>query len=427
MITVVGAGVTGLTVGHELEKRGIPFLVLEANDRVGGVMWTRRTDGVPLDVGPQRTRLTDDVRSLVEEVGLEGELVRAPEGLPVYVYRRGRLRAVPFTPGEAVRTDLLSWPEKLRVLAEPLTTDLRVHETVAEFFIRKFGRGAYGAMIGPMYGGLYASDPARMPARHALAAVLREFGLEKGSLLFRFLKGPGAARDAVPTVSFREGMQALPEALARHLGDRVRLEAPVEALRRGGVEEGFVVELGEGEPVEAGAVVLTLPAPGAARVLESVAPDAARRLAGLTYNSLAVVHLRSECPLRGFGYQVAFGEELATRGVTWNASIFDRNGVYTAYLGGMKSPEVEGWSDEKAAETARSEFRRVTGCEAELLAVSRIRMPAWDRSWDALDGLELPPGVYLCSNYTARPGVPGRIRQAREVAEALEVVLSGAS
>lgn len=419
MIAIVGAGITGLTVGHELEKRGLPFVVFEARDRVGGVMWTRRADdGQPLDVGPQRTRLTGEVRSLVEEVGLEDELVRGAEGLPVFVYRDGRLRPVPFTPGEAIRTDLLSWPEKLRVLAEPATGGLRSDETVAGFFTRKFGGGAYRAMIGPMYGGLYASDPARMPARHALATVLEEFGLAGGSLLLRFLRGMGAARDAVPTVSFREGMQALPRALAGRLGERVRLEAPVSALRRNG-DARFAVDVGA-EAVEADAVVLTLPAPDAARILEGIAPDAAGRLAGLTYNPLAVVHLRSGCALRGFGYQVAFGEELVTRGVTWNASIFDRDGIYTAYLGGMKSPEVEGWPDERAADVACSEFRRVTGCEAEALAVSRIRMPAWDRSWDALDDLELPGGVHLCSNYTARPGVPGRIRQARELAQALE-------
>lgn len=417
MIAIVGAGISGLSVAHELDRRGTDFRVLEARERPGGVMWTRQVDGRPLDVGPQRTRLTAEVRSLVEELGLEDEVLEAPPDLPLFVYRGGRLREVPFTLEAAASTDALSWSEKLGALREPLTRGIRPDETAADFFIRKFGRGPYEAIIGPIYGGLYASDPARMPARHALATVLSEFGLRRGSLLLRFLRGMGRAREAVPTISFRDGMETLPRALHRRHRERVRLGAPVRRLRRR--NGAWSLELDGGEGLHADRVVLTLPAPDAAALLEEEAPDAARRLGGLTYNPLAVVHLRSGCRLHGFGYQVSFEEPLRTRGVTWNASIFGRDGVYTAYLGGMKAPEVVDWTDEDLVEVARDEFRLVTGCTSEALAVSRIRMPAWDVTWDDLDGLELPSGVDLCANYTARPGIPGRLKQASEVAAAV--------
>src|SRR4051794_15648976 len=44
---VIGAGQAGLSVGHHLARRGVPFLILEADERVGDV-WRRRFDSLRL-------------------------------------------------------------------------------------------------------------------------------------------------------------------------------------------------------------------------------------------------------------------------------------------------------------------------------------------------------------------------------------------
>jgi monoamine oxidase len=41
-VVVLGAGISGLTVGYELTKLGYRVTILEARDRVGGVNWTVR-------------------------------------------------------------------------------------------------------------------------------------------------------------------------------------------------------------------------------------------------------------------------------------------------------------------------------------------------------------------------------------------------
>jgi oxygen-dependent protoporphyrinogen oxidase len=142
-------------------------------------------------------------------------------------------------------------------------------------------------------------------------------------------------------------------------------------------------------------------------------------LSALRYNDLALVYLKSETKLRGLGFQVAFGESLETRGVTWNDSLFGRSGLYTAYLGGMKNPELADWDDGRIADIACKEFEVVTGYPAKALHVSRTRIPAWDETWDALDGVEWPADLHFCSNYTARPGILGRITEAKSLAAAL--------
>ncbi|PSQ19241.1 hypothetical protein BRD00_03105 [Halobacteriales archaeon QS_8_69_26] len=112
----------------------------------------------------------------------------------------------------------------------------------------------------------------------------------------------------------------------------------------------------------------------------------------------------------------------ALLGSTWNADAFGRDRLYTCYLGGAANPGAVGWSDDRLGRVAAREFADVTGAEdPRVLSVARVRpgMPAYDRSWAALEGLELPGGIAVCANYAARAGIPGRVREARATAERL--------
>src|SRR5512146_1277661 len=44
---VIGAGQAGLSVGYQLARRGLPFVILDANPRVGDV-WRNRWDSLRL-------------------------------------------------------------------------------------------------------------------------------------------------------------------------------------------------------------------------------------------------------------------------------------------------------------------------------------------------------------------------------------------
>jgi oxygen-dependent protoporphyrinogen oxidase len=110
---------------------------------------------------------------------------------------------------------------------------------------------------------------------------------------------------------------------------------------------------------------------------------------------------------------------LALRGVTYNDALFGRRNLYTAYLGGARRPEVVELGDDAMAALAIEEFRRCTGYDAAPLAVAREWMPAWDASWRALRGWKLPDGLHVAANWKTRPGIPGRLVEARRTAEAL--------
>lgn len=419
MIVVVGGGITGLALGHRLQRAGVDFVILEASSRVGGVIRSAEVSGRVLDWGPQRTRLAPPMVALIEDLDLGDELVTAPTGLDLFVYRAGKLRVVPFDVGAFLKSDIVSAGAKLRMVGEPLRAAPDPRERVSTFFRRKLGDEIYESIVAPLYGGLYASDPDDMEVGLSLAHVLRELGIGR-SLLLPLLRRGGRVTPP-PACSFREGMETLPRALGDALGDRVRLSTPVTALERRGA--GWRVHTaGEGgaETVDARHVVLATPAPAAADLLRPVAAGASEVIEGLRYNPLGVVHLDAETDLKGLGFQVSFTErDRALRGVTFNDSLFARENVYTAYLGGALRPDVARLSPSALAEVAVREFRDTTGYVAEPLAAEHEWVPAWDVSWRGLSEITLPDGLIVTGNWWSRPGLPGRLGEAARVAARL--------
>lgn len=415
-VAIVGAGITGLALTHHLREQDIECRTFEAATEPGGVINSQRIDGHVVEVGPQRMRRTPGVDELIETVGLEDAAIEADEA-PLYVYADGKLREAPLDAPTLLRTDLLSWRGKLRFLAEPATRSGRPEETAAELFTRKFGREAYERFIGPLYGGIYGSDPAEMPAAYALEGLL-EREQEAGSLLQAFKRRVGQGQTA-PPLSFTEGNQQLPNALADEYSDVVELETPVTAIEETDGKSGYTVTA-DGDRIDTDHVVLTTPADTTGRLLDGIAENAGG-LEEMTYNPLAMVHLVADCEREGFGYQVAFDENLQTLGSSWNASMFDREGLYTVFLGGMHEPGIIEKSDEEIGDTARDEFEQVMDTDATVLHVeTRERwFPAYDHSWDVLEEFDTPPGIHLATNYTARMGIPSRVREARQLASEL--------
>jgi oxygen-dependent protoporphyrinogen oxidase len=415
-VGIVGAGITGLALHHELAERGVDSLVFEAASEPGGVIRSITYDDTVLEAGPQRTRLSAPVRNAATAAGVEDRLVTT-DHQPTYVYRDGSLRVVPTTVTEALCTDLLTWQGKARALFEPLTAGPRTGESVAAFFERTLGPETARYLAAPLYAGLYGSDPSTMPVEHSLAKALERFDASD-SVVRAAIRARIRRRDPPPMVTVEDGLQALPAGLAdRHAGS-VHFERPVQGISA--AESGYRIHTADGA-TRVDHVVLTTPASTVASLLADVAPSSATALDRLTYNPLAVVHLEAETDLHGAGCQFPWGSPFRTLGTTWNASLFDREGIYTSYLGGAKAPGIVEWSDGRLGRCAAVEFDAITGYEARPIRVTRLRpgMPAYDESWDALEDVDFPEGITLCANYESRPGIPGRLRAAKQVAATL--------
>ena len=414
-VGIVGAGISGLALTHELQKRGVETLTFEAADQPGGIIQSRTVDGRVLELGPQRLRLAGPVKSLLGELGLLESLRYGHADQPLFIYADGEFRVAPLSVREAITTDLLSWRGKLRVLAEPLTGGPEPDESVEGFLTRKFGREAAHRLFAPLYTGLYGSSADEMLVEYSLGRALERHGID-GSILRAVAPYALKGRDPPPIVTFDEGLQVLPEALAERHADHVELDTPVEAVEPAGDGYEIVTDAGR-RAVDA--VAMTAPAPTAAELLEPVGTELAETLAAFNYNPIVVAHLASDVGVEGHGCQILPEEGYETLGLTWNASMLDRDDVYTAYLGGSRTTDLLERSDEAIGALAAEEFEELLDTSATPLNVHRWTpgMPAYDGSWTALDRLDPPSGLAFVSNYTDRAGIIGRLTEAAQVAD----------
>lgn len=69
-VLVIGAGAAGLTAARLLQQKGIRVIVLEARDRIGGRIHSRKVGGVPIDLGATWLHGTDLQNPLAEFLSL---------------------------------------------------------------------------------------------------------------------------------------------------------------------------------------------------------------------------------------------------------------------------------------------------------------------------------------------------------------------
>ena len=412
-VGVIGAGMSGLATTHYLAKKGIPVRTFEADTVPGGVVESTSVDGKVLEKGPQRLRRSGPVAELLEEFDLEDEVIVGHDDQPLYGYYDGDLRPMPLSVPDAITTDLLSWRGKARILLEPFTGSTNADETVEAFLTRKFGEEAATRFMGPLYSGLYGTDADDMFVKYSLGRALEHVGIEDRSILLYVIKRLYEGVETPPIITFEDGVQTLPNAVYDAHRERIELDTPVTGIQPEADRFRIVTESGD-EVVDS--LVLTTPAPTTASLLESIDETAADAVGQFTYNPIGVVHLQSSYDREGHGFHV-IDDGFETSGSTWNHSMLDRDGIYTSYIGSA-NPQFLDADPAVIGRRAADEFERITGAEATVLDVTVVRpgMPAYDRSWTALDDLSLPEDVRICSAFTARAGVVGRISDGKQTA-----------
>lgn len=450
-VIIIGGGISGLSCFWHLVRSGLDAELVERSDRPGGVISTLRRDGFLTEAGPNTVQGGDEIFELLQDVGLENELLEADAGLPRYVFLRGELHAVPLGPGGLVSTKLLSRRAKLRLLREPWVPKRETvgDESIAGFVTRRFGPEVLAHLVAPLVSGIYAGDTEKLSVQ-SVFPTLAELEEAHGSVVRGFLFGgrskpkpsPEVARRRKTLISFREGLAALPRRIVDRLGDRVRLGASVRKVEidRGGAA-GFRIVVEEGGQTairSARSLVLATSAGMAADLIGEIAPAASVSLRAIPYAPLACVSVAYERSavsrdLDGFGFLVPREQGLRILGCVWSSSLFGGRApeswvCLTNFLGGAVDPEAAALSDSAVAETIREGLERTIGARGapRILAIDRYSgaIPQYTlghglRLRAAREALAQVPGLFLTGSYWNGVSVGDCVKQAKETAAAV--------
>jgi oxygen-dependent protoporphyrinogen oxidase len=455
---IVGGGISGLTAAHRLRQRGVPFVLLEASERWGGVIRSERVDGFLLEAGPD-TLLAQkrDGIELCRELGLGDDLVPTnTRQRAVYVLRRGRLHPLPEGMFLAVPTRLLpfarsrlfSWPGKLRMAFDLLRPPRRGSgdESISDFFGRRFGRECVERLGEPLLAGIHAGEPERLSMRATFPRFVeleaRHGSLIRGLLAARAAHGPEAPP---PFYSLRHGLGGLVDTLVARLpADALRPGCRVEAVER---DRGtFVLRPAGGPPLRARALILALPTSRASRLLAPWLPEASRILDGVVQASTATILLgyrRRDVlhPLDGYGLLVPRGEGLRTTACSFLSTKLpgrapEGHVLLRGFVGGTRDPDVLALDDAAVVATVEREMAPVLGLRgAPVLA----RVYRWPHRTPQLEVGHLArvaevercvsqvPGLFATGAGLRVTGIPDCVADATRVAAAAADFLPGGS
>ncbi len=459
-VAIVGAGISGLSSAHYLRKLyrdgNVPLelVLFESSARPGGVLDTVKTGDMVLELGPDSFITSKPwALDLARELGLEDSLlgVGYGKGKTTFVYQAGRLWALPegfflMAPSKLLpflRSGLFSAGAKLRVLLELLIPrGGGGDESVRSFVERRFGREIFDKAAQPLLGGIYMADPEKL----SLSATMPQFlEMEKrsGSVLRDLLRNPPTSRGESGAryglfLTPAEGMSVIVERLCGSAEfARQDYKTPVLSLKKS--EKGWLVGSERGEE-EFDAVILSVGAGTAGRLLSDIDPQLGTRLSGVRYVSSVVATLVfDETDFRGLpdglGVIIPSKEEMNLVACSLYSSKFPgKSGsgkvVIRCFLGGELNPDAMLWDEEEIKSVLREELARVFGFDnnpAEVyirrypMSMPRFALGHKEEVSGVMHRLSRHSGLALCGAAYFGVGIPDCVYSAELAARKIHV------
>jgi oxygen-dependent protoporphyrinogen oxidase len=397
-IAIVGGGISGLTAAYELQRRGVPFVLIERSPACGGVVLTDRVDRYTIDAGPDAL-LTQKPAAidLCRELGLGGQL-RPQSSRATFVVRNGSLRPLPEASVLGIPTRLksfattraFSWPGKLRMGAEFLVPRRPEgeDESIASFIGRRFGREAVDYLAEPLLAGIHGGDPTRLSMRAAFPRFLeleRRFGSVIAGLRTMGRATSSGGTVPSPFVALRGGMGDLTAALRNRIAPAsIHIGVGVESIAEaaGG---GYVLTLRDGSRIAAPCLLMATPPAVTAALLRAVDRELSRlcaRIRSASVVTIALGYARSAIrhPLNGAGVVVPRREGRSIRALSWVSSKWEGRApaghvLLRAYAGGMADPGAIDRGDDAILAAVRRDVECLVGAtgEPELTRIYRWR------------------------------------------------------
>ncbi len=382
-VAIIGAGITGLTAAFYLKRAGFSVMVFEGSDRAGGVIQTIRKDGFLAEFGPNTILETSPkIAQLVRDAGLEARKLNTdPKAEARFVVRYRRPIEMPGKPLGFFTTPLFTAKAKFAVLREPFIKQRRdgVEESIGQFVVRRFNQEFLDHAIDALVAGIYAGDPNKLSLPHAfpkLKALEDNYGsMIKGQIFgARDRKKSGeVAKDRAAKFSFDEGLQVLPDTLASHLGDSLKLNTPVTKLTQ--TANGWRVTTANGD-AEFDKVIYCGTAYKLAQLnIETKTALDLSAFAEINYPPVSAVVLgfrREDVthPSSGFGMLIPKIEGFKILGTIFSSALFPNRApaghiTLTSYIGGARYPELGLLPPEKLVETTLADLRILLGVKGQ--------------------------------------------------------------
>lgn len=421
--------------------KSVDISIIESDSRPGGKIKSDFIDGWLCEGGPPGfIDNKPEVLDVCQKLELGPEFVISNDAYRKrFIFVDGKLQQLPMSPAAFLKTKMLSWPAKLRVLFELRSKlgDPQKDESIAEFAQRHLGKEIVEKLISAMAVGIFAGDAEKLSLRSCFPVML---ALEKeggGSLIKAQIRRQKAKRARAKTeekkdledetksegmvgssgklTTFKRGMGQIIDRLQEKISGEVLTGMAATGLTAN--DGQYEVEFASGEKIVADVVVLAVPGYAAAKILSELDGGLSELIDNIPYVPVNVVifgydkrHIDRD--MDGFGFLAPKREKRGILGTLWTSSIFDgqvpRDKVaMRTMVGGAFNPDNTRLNDNQTVEMVQKELYDIMGVSGAPEFVHIIRhekaIPQYvighaDRVLKINDAVGNHPGLFLTGN-----------------------------
>jgi oxygen-dependent protoporphyrinogen oxidase len=450
-VVVIGGGITGMTAAYFLQKekkeKSLPIEVklIEASNRLGGVIQTIRKDGFIIEKGPDSIVVTKKSGlKLIEEIGLKDQVIYNIAGKS-YIYARGKLHTMPEGSYMGIPTkvtpfavsSLFSPLGKMRAAGDFILPKGKpqVDQSLGLFFRRRLGDEVVENLIEPLLSGIYSGDIDDLSLM-ALFPNFYEMEQKHRSLVLGLkhtvpkrkkpAKSQGSRKGMF--ISLKNGLETLIEELEKRIDkETIQKETSVVKIVKGSA--GYELTLADGKIEKADVVVITTGHHLAQQMLNDYPiMDIFKTMPA---NSLATVSMafpksKIQDDIDGSGFIVSRNSDFRITACTWTHKKWpgtspDGKALLRTYVGRTDDQEAVNLSDEEIIKIALNDLNKTMNIteKPEFTIVSRYKnlMPQYNVGHlqmmeDVKQSLTSDlPGVFLAGGSYEGLGIPGCIDQ----------------
>ncbi|WP_329903030.1 protoporphyrinogen oxidase [Porphyromonas pogonae] len=448
-VIVIGAGLTGLTIGCHLKRAGKKVLLLEKDSVAGGQIRTMHRDGFVYELGPNTGSVsTPEVKELFELLGDRVELeVADKEASNRLIWKGNTFHPIPSSLSGALFTPLFTWYDKFRILGEPFRKKgIDPNESVGSLAQRRLGKSYLQYAVDPFLGGVYAGDPCKLVTRYALPK-LYNLEADHGSFVkgtIHKMKQPKTERDRKATkevFSAKGGFGNLIKAMSEYISsDNIHLSANIISLKRG--DDGvfdvcYDDEKGTRHVLRSRKVVTTVGAYALGTILSDASVEDVAQISKLQYAPVIEVAVGYKqikpYKYKAFGGLVPSIEKRKILGILFPSDCFQGRApqggaLYTIFMAGIKHAEYLDMTDDELKEIALCELNAMLNIDPDIkpdlihiskypYAIAQYYADSGER-FDAIDRIERAfPGLYLGGSIRDGIGMAHRITQGTHIAQ----------
>lgn len=450
-VTVIGAGLTGLTTAYWLKRGEKNVRVVETDNRFGGQIQTQRFEHYVYETGPSTgavstPEVAELMSALAETSGGRCQIETAPDAAKRrLIWKGNRFWELPSGPLSAITTPLFRFSDKLRILGEPWRKrGNNPDESVASLAARRLGQSFVDYAVDPFISGVYAGNPYTLVTRYALPklyALERDYGsFIRGSIAKK--KQSKTERDRLATkkvFSTKGGLSHIPQAEADYIGmENISLGVTHVRVNQEGQQwiTTFLDAQGNQCQLQSRWVVTTCGAYNLPALLPFVDKERMDAIARLVYSPIIEVNVGMPDTFGGdycaFGGLVPTKEKRQILGILFPSACFtgrapEGGTLFSFYLGGVRNPEMMDKTDEEihaiVLQHLHSMLKFPAQAKPDFIHISRHQraIPQYDADsghrFSVVESLESQyQGLILGGNLRDGIGMGHRITQAAKIA-----------